>query len=74
MAVLRDRLCGRGTDSEEAIQRRLAIALSEISYAREDGTCNYIIVNDNLDNAYDKFREVALGEPTDGDTLPPLDD
>ncbi|KAL4063181.1 P-loop containing nucleoside triphosphate hydrolase protein [Scleroderma citrinum] len=74
MTILRERLRGRGTDSEEAIQRRLRIALSEISYAKEEGACDYIIVNDNLDIAYSKFRDVALGNPIDGDTLPPLDD
>ncbi|KAG6331273.1 hypothetical protein ID866_7818 [Astraeus odoratus] len=74
MSVLRGRLRGRATDSEEAIQRRLAIAAAEISYAREEGACDYIIVNDDLDTAYRKFRDVALGRPIDGDMLPPLDD
>ncbi|KAI6001018.1 P-loop containing nucleoside triphosphate hydrolase protein [Pisolithus orientalis] len=74
MGVLRERLRGRATDSEEAIQKRLATAIVEISYAREEGACDYIIVNDDLDTAYNKFRDVALGNPIQGDTLPPLDD
>lgn len=74
MTVLRDRLRGRGTDSEEAVQRRLTIALSEISYAGEDGACDYIIVNDHLDQAYSKFRDVAQGNRIDSDTLPRADD
>ncbi|KAI6112778.1 guanylate kinase, partial [Pisolithus sp. B1] len=74
MAVLRERLRGRATDSEEAIQKRLATAVVEISYAREEGACDYIIVNDDLETAYGKFRDVALGLPVEGDTLPPLND
>ncbi|KAI6161663.1 P-loop containing nucleoside triphosphate hydrolase protein [Pisolithus thermaeus] len=74
MAILRERLRGRATDSEEAIQKRLATAVVEISYAREEGACDYIIVNDDLETAYGKFRDVALGLPVEGDTLPPLND
>lgn len=72
MPTLKDRLCGRGTDSAEAIQRRLEIAEREIAFARKEGACDYIIVNDNLDAAYRKFRTVAMGDVVESDTLPPF--
>ncbi|EGN91987.1 hypothetical protein SERLA73DRAFT_191771 [Serpula lacrymans var. lacrymans S7.3] len=74
MTALRARLEGRATDSEQAIQKRLGAALKEIQYAREPDVHNYIIVNDDLDNAYEKFKRLALGERIAGDILPPLDD
>ncbi|KAF9245340.1 guanylate kinase [Melanogaster broomeanus] len=74
MMTLRNRLRGRGTDSDDAIKRRLSIALSEIQYAREPDTYHCVIVNDDLERAYTLFKKVALGETTQGDVMPPLDD
>jgi len=74
MTTLRRRLRGRGTDSEQAIQRRLSIALSEIQYAREPGAYDYVIVNDDLEKAYASFKKVILGEAIESDVLPPLAD
>ena len=44
LEILKSRLRGRGTDSEEIIQKRLEEALREIARAPE---YDYIIVNDN---------------------------
>lgn len=74
MSTLRHRLRGRGTDGEDAIQRRLATALAEIEFARQPGTCDYVVVNDDLDRAYASFKKVALGQDIDNDVIPPLDD
>ncbi|KAG1780983.1 P-loop containing nucleoside triphosphate hydrolase protein [Suillus placidus] len=75
MTVLNNRLRGRATDSEDAIQRRLAIARREIDYARQPGSVDYIIVNDDLDTAYQKLKRIAKGElDMSGDQMPPLDD
>lgn len=49
-------------------------ALQEIAYAKEEGAHDVVIVNDELDRAYEVFRRVALGEEVRGDALPPLDD
>lgn len=49
------------------------MALKEVEYAKE-GAHDLVIVNDDLDRAYDLFRKVALGEQITSDTLPPLDD
>ncbi|KAH9888884.1 guanylate kinase [Cubamyces lactineus] len=73
LAALRQRLQGRGTETEAAVAKRLATALKEIEYAKE-GAHDLVIVNDDLDRAYEKFKRVALGESIESDALPPLDD
>ncbi|KAI1796583.1 guanylate kinase [Ganoderma leucocontextum] len=73
LAELRARLQGRGTETEAAVAKRLATALKEIEYAKE-GAHDLVIVNDDLDRAYEVFQRVALGELVESDTLPPLDD
>ena len=50
--VLRERLQGRGTESEEAMQRRLATALEELRHASK---FEHRIVNDDLDTAVQQF-------------------
>ena len=47
--VLRERLVGRGTDTEEAIERRVAKAASEMEFAA--GKFDYVLINDDLDTA-----------------------
>ena len=47
--VLRKRLVGRGTDTEEAIERRVAKAASEMEFAA--GKFDYVLVNDDLTTA-----------------------
>jgi guanylate kinase len=46
--ALRTRLKGRGQDSDEIIERRLAAAADDVSQA---GAFDYIIVNDDFDHA-----------------------
>ena len=46
--ALRSRLAGRGQDSNEVIERRLAAAAEDVSHA---GAFDYIIVNDDFDEA-----------------------
>lgn len=65
---------GRGTDSDVAMQKRLATALREIEFAKQTGVHDVVIVNDDLDRAYTLFKKVALGETVEGDELPPLAD
>ena len=50
--VLRERLQGRGTETEEAMQRRLATAMEELLHARE---FEHRIVNDDLDTAVNEL-------------------
>jgi len=53
--VLQKRLRGRGTETEEAMQRRLDTALGELQHADE---FEYRIINDNLDIAVQEFIAV----------------
>jgi guanylate kinase len=73
MTALCDRLLQRGTETKAAVEKRLAAALHEIQYAKKPNSHDFIIVNDDLDRAYDLFQKVALGERITGDTLPCLD-
>lgn len=54
--VLRQRLVGRGTDSAEAIEKRVAKAASEMEFAA--GKFDYVLVNDDLDTALDEADRV----------------
>ncbi|KAI0343169.1 guanylate kinase [Trametopsis cervina] len=73
LSALRQRLQGRGTETEASTTKRLAMALKEIDYAKE-GAHDLVIVNDDIERAYDLFKAVALGNNITSDTLPPLDD
>lgn len=55
--VLRERLTGRGTDSPEAIERRLAKAESEMEFAR--GKFDYVLVNDDLHTAFAEAERIV---------------
>ena len=57
--VLQERLRGRGTETEEAMQRRLATAMEEIRHASE---FEYRIVNDDLDVAVREFIAILWRE------------
>ncbi len=53
--VLRNRLSGRGTETQEIIDKRMEIALLEIARATE---YDYIVVNDDLSTAVDDIISV----------------
>jgi guanylate kinase len=55
-AVLRERLTGRGTDSAEAIDKRLKVAEQELG-AQDD--FDYRIVNDDLDAAATELESIV---------------
>ena len=54
--ALRERLVGRGTDAPETIERRVAKAEYEISFADR---FDYILVNDNLDTAIAEIESLV---------------
>ena len=56
---LEDRLRGRGTESEEVILRRLAIARQECANMDQ---FRYIVVNDEVPDASDRLRAVILSQ------------
>ncbi len=55
---LERRLRGRGTDSEEVIQVRLANAKKEMEFAKTKGKYEFTIVNDDLEKAANELREI----------------
>lgn len=54
---LRKRLIGRGTDSDEAIERRVSKAASEMEFA--SGKFDYTLINDDLTKAFAEAEEVV---------------
>lgn len=59
LGELERRLRGRGTDSEEKIQRRLVRAREEILAVRE---FDYVVVNDHLPSAVADFQGILRAE------------
>jgi guanylate kinase len=56
--VYEQRLRGRGTEDEAALQRRLQEALRELACA---GDYDYVVINDDLDQAVAEVRSHILG-------------
>ncbi|MBW2453934.1 MAG: guanylate kinase, partial [Deltaproteobacteria bacterium] len=56
---LERRLRGRGTEDEETTLRRLANAKREIAHY---GLFDYVVVNDDLEQAYERLKSIAIGE------------
>jgi len=57
---LERRLRGRHDTPEDAIQKRLKTALWELSFRDKPGLFDKVIVNDNVDRAYEELRQTAL--------------
>lgn len=62
--ALRSRLAGRGQDSNEVIERRLAAAADDVSHA---GVFDYIIVNDDFDEAVLDLLAIARSARLQGE-------
>lgn len=56
--TLRLRLVGRGTDSPDDVERRLAVAAEELE-AR--GEFPHVVVNDRLEDAVDRLEQIVRG-------------
>ncbi|TVQ00811.1 MAG: guanylate kinase [Balneolaceae bacterium] len=54
--VLKERLNSRGTETTDSLQTRLQRAQKELGYA---GQFDYIIVNDDLETAYGKIKDIV---------------
>lgn len=57
--ALRQRLSGRGQDSEEIIQRRMRDAIAEMSHYPE---YDYLVVNDLFEEALEQLRAVVTSQ------------
>ncbi len=59
MQELERRLRGRASETEEAVQRRFAVAKREIEhYALFD----YLVINEELNGAFDELRSIVVAE------------
>ncbi len=59
LEVLRNRLTGRNTETEDIINWRLNRAIEEM---KEIVNYDYVIINDDLDDAVETFRSIMIGE------------
>ena len=57
--VLRNRLVNRGKETSDVIEKRLNQAKNELDRAKE---YDYIVVNDNLDEAVEELKYIILSE------------
>lgn len=53
------RLAGRGTETAEQIRIRMENAKAEIHSLNEKGLYDYLVINDELDEAVGKLRQIA---------------
>ena len=65
--ALRNRLIGRGTDSPEDVEKRLATAREELRRARSSRTSSY---NDRLDDAVAALEELVRSALASDGTKP----
>ncbi|OAB34208.1 guanylate kinase [Paenibacillus glacialis] len=56
---LKDRICGRGTESQATIDHRLSVAVDEISLV---GHYDYAVVNDQIDAACKRIESIVIAE------------
>lgn len=59
MDALRERLIGRGTESEEKINQRLEIAKKELE---EVDFYDYVVVNDDLEKATNEVKNIIINK------------
>lgn len=59
---LEARLRGRGTETEESIQKRLATSKVEFEYAAVPGSYHHTVVNDDLEAAYSHLKNIISSE------------
>jgi len=57
---LEKRLRGRGDTAEEAIQKRLKQAEWELSFRSKPGFFDYVVVNDNVEVAYNQLKGICM--------------
>ncbi|KAG0216070.1 hypothetical protein BGX28_005965 [Mortierella sp. GBA30] len=62
LSTLEERLRGRGTESEEAIQKRLERAREEWCYGLDPSNFDHVVINDKLQDAYPDLCAFVFGE------------
>ena len=62
LEILESRLRGRATDSEDAITQRLTQAKNELAFAKTPGVFDKVIINDDLEKAWQEFKAFCVSE------------
>ncbi|KAK2898414.1 hypothetical protein Q8A67_009832 [Cirrhinus molitorella] len=62
MEILEKRLRERQTESEDSLQKRLEAARIDMELSNEPGVFDIVIVNDDLEEAYEKLKSVLIEE------------
>jgi len=60
LEVLEERLRGRGTETEESLNKRLSAAAKELEYGETDGNFDIIIINDEVEKAYSALKQFVI--------------
>jgi len=61
MDALEKRLRGRGSESEDDVNKRLANATNELEYGKGDGNFDHVLTNDNVSVAFDELVGLFMG-------------
>ncbi|XP_043507688.1 guanylate kinase isoform X2 [Frieseomelitta varia] len=65
---LEKRLRARKTETEDTLQRRLAVARTEIEYGEKPGNFDIVIENDNFSKAYEELKKFVISNLKQGET------
>ena len=60
LAALEQRLRSRNTETEESLARRLAAATAELEYGDNPDNFDIVVVNDELETAYDELKNFLV--------------
>lgn len=63
--VLEQRLRGRNTETEEAIQKRLNRAREEWAFGMDKSNFDHVVVNDDIDRAFADLSSFLFDENSD---------
>ncbi|XP_029989049.1 guanylate kinase 1b isoform X2 [Sphaeramia orbicularis] len=62
MEILEKRLRDRQTETEESLQKRLEAARVDMELSKEPGVFDVVIINDDLDRAYEELKDILNEE------------
>lgn len=62
MDELEKRLRDRQTETEESLQKRLEAARIDMELSKEDGLFDVVIINDDLERAYEELKDILSEE------------
>jgi len=55
MEILKQRLQGRGTETEDSLEKRLNRATEDLEYGTSEGNFDIVITNNDIESAYAEF-------------------